>query len=96
MPPFLEPEIAVHVLLIQQPTDSTIGSLITIFDDPTYMSHQRQAVILNEALRYDNVLAVTGYHVVQADFSIWHALQQIRPGTQIMGRDGAIFSASPS
>ena len=51
-----------------EPIDSTIGSLITTFDDPMYMSHQRQAVILNEALRYDNVLAMTGYHVVQADF----------------------------
>ena len=91
-PPFLEPGIAAHVILVQQPVESTIGCLVTVFDDPTYMSHQRQAVILNEAIRFDNVLTMTGYHLVHADFAIWHALQRIQPGTQVMGCDGAAIS----
>ena len=33
--------------------------------------------------------SLTGFHLVRAGFSMSHALMQIHPGMQVLGRDGA-------
>ena len=91
-PPFLEPVAAVHILLVQQPIEAATGCLVTIFDAAVTADHRRQAVIVNEAIRFENVLALTGYHLIRADFTLTHALMPIKPGFQVVGRDGAALN----
>ena len=50
MPPFLETDAAVHIVLVQQPIESAIGCLVTILDAAGPEPLQRQAVIMNEAI----------------------------------------------
>ena len=91
-PVLMEGTIDAHVLVVQKPTGATIGALVTILDTTTQPRVVRQASLLNAALSYDNVLLAAGLHDVYAQFTIWHDRVQLRPGTQVLGKDGAAIT----
>ena len=91
----LEHDVAAHILLVQEPTETQVASLITMFDDAVHNGHPfRTAIVTHEHITREEVLERVGYSEEIRRFgehihcTFQHASFTIPIGTRVPGSDG--------
>ena len=93
-PPQLEAGIAAHVTMVQAPKDEWATSLISIIDLNVGPQPTRKAITTHERITFEQVMQVTGLTGIcqpprgRQSCALWHELQQLLPGSQILGWSG--------
>lgn len=91
----LEHDIAAHVLIVQEPTETQVTSLVTVFDAAIHHGHPfRLAVVTHEHITQEEIIERIGYtHELhrlgeQIQCTFQHASFTIPIGSAVPGRDG--------
>ena len=94
-PNALEYDIAAHLILVQEPTDSQVASLVTLFDEAVHQGHPfRIAIVTHEHITRDEVIERVGYtdelrrlgDRIRCTFQ--HAFFTVPLNRPVPGRDG--------